>query len=169
MQVTPSMGQRRLENNRIALFKWIWRTVDNEFKRALKDQRDRIEIPADAWETLVELAVAEGDDVEPGQIIGRQDDRRATTRLAQAEAAAEGPDAGDLAEAAAPKAPSPPVAPPRPRRAPLQPAPPAPRLRPARWLSAAARARNSKVLSKPASDRYWVTPSQMKKVLAKAG
>ena len=36
-------------------------------------ERDRIEIPAEAWETLVEIAVSEGDQVVAGQLLARQD------------------------------------------------------------------------------------------------
>ena len=47
-------------------------------------ERDRIEIPAESWETLVELRVAKGERLSRGQVIARQDDQRAAARLAQA-------------------------------------------------------------------------------------
>lgn len=52
-------------------------------------ERDRVEITADSWETLLEVAVSEGDHVEAGQVLARQDRERATTRLQQADAAVE--------------------------------------------------------------------------------
>ncbi|MGB5249277.1 MAG: HlyD family efflux transporter periplasmic adaptor subunit [Gammaproteobacteria bacterium] len=49
-------------------------------------ERDRIEIPAEAWETLLEIKVSEGDQVNAGQLLAIQDPARASTRLAQAQA-----------------------------------------------------------------------------------
>jgi HlyD family secretion protein len=48
---------------------------------------DRIELTAEVAEPIVEILVAEGDTVEAGQPLLRQDPRRATARLAEAEAA----------------------------------------------------------------------------------
>jgi HlyD family secretion protein len=47
---------------------------------------DRIEMAADVSEPIIEIAVAEGDAVEAGQILLRQDDARAVARLAAADA-----------------------------------------------------------------------------------
>jgi len=49
-------------------------------------ERDRIEIPAQAWEVLVEIPVKEGDHVEPGQVLARQDATLVTARVEQARA-----------------------------------------------------------------------------------
>jgi HlyD family secretion protein len=75
-------------------------------------ERDRIEIQAEAWETLVELRVFEGEAVRAGQVIARQAGEREAARRAQAAAAAEaarrrlaelerGPRPEDIAEARA--------------------------------------------------------------------
>ncbi len=48
---------------------------------------DRIEITADVSETIIEIAVAEGESVAKGQVLLRQDDARAAARLAAAAAA----------------------------------------------------------------------------------
>ena len=48
---------------------------------------DRIELTAENAEPIVEIAVAEGDEVSKGQLLLRQDARRALARLEQAEAA----------------------------------------------------------------------------------
>ncbi len=48
---------------------------------------DRIELIAEVNEPILEIAVAEGDAVTAGQLILRQDDRRAGARLREAEAA----------------------------------------------------------------------------------
>ena len=50
-------------------------------------ERDRIEIQAEAWETLLEVAVAEGEQVAAGQLLARQDPARLRTRVDQAAAA----------------------------------------------------------------------------------
>ena len=47
---------------------------------------DRIEITADVSETIIEIAVAEGEAVAKGQVLLRQDDARAAARLAAADA-----------------------------------------------------------------------------------
>jgi len=47
---------------------------------------DRIELIAEVNEPILEILVAEGDDVAAGQLILRQDDSRARARLAEAEA-----------------------------------------------------------------------------------
>jgi HlyD family secretion protein len=47
---------------------------------------DRIELIAEVNEPILEIAVAEGDPVTAGQLILRQDDRRAGARLREAEA-----------------------------------------------------------------------------------
>lgn len=47
----------------------------------------RIELSAEVDEPIVEIAVAEGQSIEAGQILMRQDNARATARLAEAEAA----------------------------------------------------------------------------------
>jgi len=48
---------------------------------------DRIELIAEVNETIIEIAVAEGEPVTSGQLILRQDDTRVNTRLREAEAA----------------------------------------------------------------------------------
>jgi HlyD family secretion protein len=48
---------------------------------------DRIELSAETTEPIVDILVAEGDSVSAGQILFRQDSRRAAARLAEAEAA----------------------------------------------------------------------------------
>lgn len=48
---------------------------------------DRIELTAEAAEPIIEILVAEGQQVKQGQLLIRQDSRRATARLAEAEAA----------------------------------------------------------------------------------
>lgn len=50
-------------------------------------ERDRIEIPAEAWETLIQIAVSEGDQVAAGQLLARQDPARLQTGVDQAMAA----------------------------------------------------------------------------------
>lgn len=50
-------------------------------------ERDRIEVPAQAWEVLVDIPVREGDAVEAGQLLARQDPTLARSRLEQAAAA----------------------------------------------------------------------------------
>lgn len=50
-------------------------------------ERDRIEIPAEAWETLLEIEVVEGEEVAAGQLLARQDPARLRTRVDQAAAA----------------------------------------------------------------------------------
>jgi len=50
-------------------------------------ERDRIEIPAQAWEVLVEIPVREADHVEPGQLLARQDPTLLQARVEQARAA----------------------------------------------------------------------------------
>ncbi len=49
-------------------------------------ERDRIEIPAQAWEVLVEIPVREADVVEPGQLLARQDPKLVEARVEQARA-----------------------------------------------------------------------------------
>jgi HlyD family secretion protein len=49
---------------------------------------DRLELVAEVNEPILEILVAEGETVTAGQLILRQDDARAKTRLAEAEAAA---------------------------------------------------------------------------------
>ena len=48
---------------------------------------DRIELTAESSEPIVEIAVAEGEQVSAGQLLLRQDTARATARLEQADAA----------------------------------------------------------------------------------
>jgi HlyD family secretion protein len=48
---------------------------------------DRVELTAEAAEPIIELLVDEGDSVVAGQVLLRQDARRAVARLAEAEAA----------------------------------------------------------------------------------
>ena len=48
---------------------------------------DRVELVAEANEPILEILVAEGEPVEAGQLILRQDDTRASARLREAEAA----------------------------------------------------------------------------------
>ena len=48
---------------------------------------DRIELTAEVAEPIVEIAVAEGEQVTAGQIVARQNDERAVARLAEATAA----------------------------------------------------------------------------------
>lgn len=48
---------------------------------------DRIKLTAEVDEPIVEIVVAEGQTVTPGQVLVRQDNTRATARLAEAEAA----------------------------------------------------------------------------------
>jgi len=48
---------------------------------------DRVELTAEAAEPIIEILVDEGEAVTAGQILLRQDDRRAIARLAEAEAA----------------------------------------------------------------------------------
>jgi HlyD family secretion protein len=50
-------------------------------------ERDRIEIQAEAWETLVEISVSEGERVEAGQTLAIQDPSLVSTRVDQARAA----------------------------------------------------------------------------------
>lgn len=50
-------------------------------------ERDRIEITAEMWEFLMEVNVTEGQEVEEGQLLMRQDATRAQAQLDQAEAA----------------------------------------------------------------------------------
>lgn len=50
-------------------------------------ERDRIEINAEAWEFLIEIHVTEGQQVEEGQLLMRQDVTRAQAQLDQARAA----------------------------------------------------------------------------------
>ena len=50
-------------------------------------ERDRIEVPAQAWEVIVDVQVREGDAVMPGQLLMRQDPAQVLTRVAQSEAA----------------------------------------------------------------------------------
>ena len=52
-------------------------------------ERDRIEINAESWEVLTEVLVAEGDLVEMGQPLMRQDPARALVQLEIAQATAE--------------------------------------------------------------------------------
>lgn len=52
-------------------------------------ERDRIEINAESWEVLTEVLVAEGDRVEIGQVLMRQEPERATVQLERASATAE--------------------------------------------------------------------------------
>jgi HlyD family secretion protein len=49
-------------------------------------ERDRIEIPAQAWEVLVDIAVKEGEEVEPGQLLAHQESALAEARVEQAKA-----------------------------------------------------------------------------------
>lgn len=49
---------------------------------------DRLELVAEVNEPILEILVAEGETVAAGQLVLRQDDARARTRLAEAEAAA---------------------------------------------------------------------------------
>lgn len=49
-------------------------------------ERDRVEIAVEASEPITEIAVADGQRVEAGELLLRQDDTRHTARLAQAEA-----------------------------------------------------------------------------------
>lgn len=49
-------------------------------------ERDRIEIPAQAWEVLVEIPVREGDHVESGQLLAQQDTTLLHARVEQARA-----------------------------------------------------------------------------------
>jgi HlyD family secretion protein len=53
-------------------------------------ERDRIEIQAESWETLIEVAVTEGETVAAGAVIARQDAARVDAALARAEAASLG-------------------------------------------------------------------------------
>ncbi|MGI9271959.1 MAG: HlyD family secretion protein [Woeseiaceae bacterium] len=48
---------------------------------------DRVELTAEVAEPIIEVLVAEGEQVSKGQVLLRQDARRATARLAEAEAA----------------------------------------------------------------------------------
>ena len=48
---------------------------------------DRIELTAEVAEPIIEILVAEGDEVANGQVLMRQDAQRATARLAEANAA----------------------------------------------------------------------------------
>lgn len=48
---------------------------------------DRVELTAEAAEPIIEILVEEGEAVSAGQVLLRQDDRRAVARLAEAEAA----------------------------------------------------------------------------------
>jgi HlyD family secretion protein len=48
---------------------------------------DRIELTAEVSEPIIEILVSEGDLVEQGQLLVRQDDSRAVARLAEADAA----------------------------------------------------------------------------------
>lgn len=50
-------------------------------------ERDRIEIQAEAWETLVEISVSERERVEAGQTLAIQDPSLVSTRVDQARAA----------------------------------------------------------------------------------
>jgi HlyD family secretion protein len=50
-------------------------------------ERHRIEIPAEAYEPLIELAVTEGTHVVPGQVLARLDTTQIDARLRQARAA----------------------------------------------------------------------------------
>jgi HlyD family secretion protein len=50
-------------------------------------ERDRIEVPAQAWETLVEIPVQEADAVTEGQLLARQDPSLMLIRVKQAQAA----------------------------------------------------------------------------------
>jgi HlyD family secretion protein len=50
-------------------------------------ERDRIEVPAQAWETLVEIRVREGQAVKPGQVLVRQEPALVTAQAEQARAA----------------------------------------------------------------------------------
>ena len=50
-------------------------------------ERHRIEIPAEAYEPLIELAVTEGTHVAPGQVLARLDTTQIEARLKQARAA----------------------------------------------------------------------------------
>jgi len=50
-------------------------------------ERDRIEVPAQAWEVLVDIPVREGEAVQAGQLLARQDATLARSRLEQAAAA----------------------------------------------------------------------------------
>ncbi|MGD8424122.1 MAG: HlyD family efflux transporter periplasmic adaptor subunit [Gammaproteobacteria bacterium] len=52
-------------------------------------ERDRIEVPAQAWETLVEIPVQEADTVTKGQLLARQDPSLLLARVKQAQAAEE--------------------------------------------------------------------------------
>ena len=63
--------------------------TDSPFPLVGTLERDRIEIPAQAWEVLVEIPVREGDHVEPGQVLARQDPTRLDARVAQARATEE--------------------------------------------------------------------------------
>jgi len=53
-------------------------------------ERDRIEITAETWEFLLEVHVTEGDVVEEGQLLMRQDTTRAQAQLEQFQAARDG-------------------------------------------------------------------------------
>ena len=48
---------------------------------------DRVELTAEAGEPILEILVAEGEEVAAGQVLMKQDARRATARLAEAKAA----------------------------------------------------------------------------------
>jgi HlyD family secretion protein len=61
-------------------------------------ERDRIELVAEAQEPIVERAVREGDRVEAGDLVLRQDDERLRAQVVQAESRR------DLAAAAAGRA-----------------------------------------------------------------
>ncbi len=50
---------------------------------------DRIELTAEVAEPIIEIAVAEGEQVAAGQVLARQNDERAVARLAEATAALE--------------------------------------------------------------------------------
>lgn len=50
-------------------------------------ERDRIEVAAEAWETLADIHVREGDLVEAGQLLASQDPARIQVRVEQARAA----------------------------------------------------------------------------------
>ena len=50
-------------------------------------ERDRIEVPAQAWEVLVDIPVREGEAVQAGQLLARQDATLARSRLEQTAAA----------------------------------------------------------------------------------
>ena len=50
-------------------------------------ERDRIEVPAQAWEVLVDIPVREGEVVQAGQLLARQDATLSRSRLEQSAAA----------------------------------------------------------------------------------